>query len=480
MSTSPSRPAAERVPARPLEQEDGLRKNGSTGGMRIGIIGLGPVGAITAACLSSLGHTIIGAERDPVRAARFADGIGPGKEPDLNDMLAEGIAASKIQLGTLDDVAACEMSLVCVGTPVAADGHVEVGALNAACTALGTALQSTTSSHIVVLRSTVPPGTTTAQTTPTIRAAAGQPDLPIAFWPEFLREAVAIEDFMNPSITVFGVDDEIAKQALCAMIEPIDSEPYCVNLAEAESVKMISNGWHAAKAAFANEIGRVLETTGANSATVMELFCKDTKLNISPRYLRPGFAYGGSCLPKDLRALSHMANTANVEAPLLQGIAASNRAHIEQAAEHIANYGSNSVALLGVAFKPGTDDIRESPSLELAGMLEKRGIEIRLHDPLVDAEDLPPTAGNLSEADESIFRRLPELLAPSLEAAIADVDLIVVIHDSRSYWDALLDMSEAPVVSIAQAVLTGAPPASRAEWKKEAERSLARELHHRF
>jgi len=357
--------------------------------MRISIFGLGYVGAVSAACLVRDGHQVIGCDIDANKLGLIRD----GKTPIIEDGMPELMAAVR-QSGRLevtDDSAhavhGSDLSFVCVGTPSTKGGGQDLTALRRLAEQLGDALRTKADFHAIVIRSTVLPGTTEDVIKPLLEARSGKRaglDFGLCFQPEFLREGSSIKDYDHPPFTVAGVDGERSAALLKEIFGHLPGDFVTTTVRTAEMLKYACNAFHALKITFANEVGRLSQALGVDSHSVMDLVCRDTRLNIAPAYLKPGFAFGGSCLPKDLRALLHAARTRDGEVPMLGSILSSNAAHLEHAIEMILGTGKRSVGLLGLSFKPGTDDLRESPLVALAERLIGKGLDLKIYDPSVN------------------------------------------------------------------------------------------------
>lgn len=329
----------------------------------ISVVGLGYVGAVSTGCLAGLGHRVVGVDIDPVKTGAIREGRAPlheeGLEALLQDALAQGLVDATDDLASA--VADTDMTFVSVGTPTAPDGGCDFGPILAAARGIGEGLRRKGRYHVVVMRCSVPPGSTMGVMVPAIEAASGLrhgEDFGICFNPEFLREGVAIADFHAPPKTVIGATDARAANMLARIYDRIDDKIITTTIEVAEMVKYVDNVWHATKVTFANEIGRLCKPLEVDSHAVMDIFVQDTKLNLSPYYLKPGFAYGGSCLPKEVRAVTHMAESLGVDLPLIANLDRSNKVQVEEALRMIRATGARRVAVLGLAFKPGTDDLR--------------------------------------------------------------------------------------------------------------------------
>lgn len=363
----------------------------------ISVIGLGYVGAVSCGCLSALGHRVVGVDLDPVKTASIEAGRSPIHEDGLDDLLTDGIQSKRLSVtrDTEAAVAATDVTFVSVGTPSRADGTCDLSAVTAVAEAIGRALAKKDRYHSVVLRCSIPPGTTGGPFLSAIERVSGKRvarDFGLAFCPEFMREGVAVEDFREPPKTVIGASDDRVRDAVAKIFAPVDTSPIFTSIETAEMVKYVDNVWHALKVCFGNEVGRLAASMGVDGTEVMDVFCQDVKLNISPYYLRPGFAYGGSCLPKEVRAVNGLAKAANLDLPLIGHIAPSNERHIDAAVERIQATGATRVGILGLTFKPGTDDLRESPTLALVERLEALGVEIVAHDPIICPRVFRPKA----------------------------------------------------------------------------------------
>jgi GDP-mannose 6-dehydrogenase len=381
---------------------------------------------------------------EKVRAIKA--GQSPIVEERLGDLLAEGVAAGLIE-ATQNLVAAVldtDVTFLSVGTPTAKDGGCDFTYVRAASRAIGQAIAMKSSYHVVVLRCSVPPGTTMDVVVPEIEAASGKklgPDFGVCFNPEFLREGVAVADFFAPPKTVVGASDARAERTVTEIYATIDKNVIFTNIEAAEMVKYVDNVWHAAKVAFGNEIGRVCKAFGIDSHEVMNIFVKDTKLNLSPYYLKPGFAFGGSCLPKEVRAMVHLAHEKDVQVPLLDSLMPSNHEHIRQAMELLQPFAGKRIGFLGVTFKPGTDDLRESPTLDLMANLLGAGETILAFDPNLNFG--PLLQGQIDyvrhavPAQARLMDQLEELCLDSAEALVAGCDIVVVSHATDEFRRAL-------------------------------------------
>lgn len=399
------------------------------GCMRISIFGMGYVGAVSGACFAQMGHDVIGVDVNRDKIDLINAGASPVVEEGLAELMAEGHRAGRISAteDPIEAVRKSEISLISVATPTAADGTQSLGALDSVVASIGQALRQKTEPHAVVVRSTVVPRTTEERIAPRLEQASGRhlgAELELTFNPEFLREGAAIKDFFNPPFVVAG-DVRSGCRQTAALYQGLEAPLFLTTATIAESLKYACNAYHALKITFANEFGAVMKSMGIDARETMRLFCEERQLNISPAYLRPGFAFGGSCLPKELRAIAGMAKTAGIDLPVLGNVLASNDRHVDRAFDMIRRRGRQKVALFGLAFKPGTDDLRESPLVTLAERLIGKGFELTIFDRSVDLARL--TGTNL----EYIKREIPHLdrlVTNSIEETLAGAGTIVIGH----------------------------------------------------
>ncbi|KNG93162.1 GDP-mannose dehydrogenase [Pseudaestuariivita atlantica] len=422
----------------------------------VSVVGLGYVGAVSTACLSSLGHRVVGVDLDQVKIDQIGAGLSPIHEDGLGDLLSHGVAEGLIS--TTDDlihaVRTTDVTFVSVGTPTAADGGCDYSYIESAARSIGVGIAQKKTFHTVVMRCSIPPGTTMKVMTPIIEKISGKvlgTDFGVAFNPEFLREGVAVADFHEPPKTVIGATCARSAGVLKRIYAPVDDRPIITSIETAEMVKYVDNVWHAAKVTFANEVGRLCKPLGVDSHEVMDVFVQDTKLNLSPYYLKPGFAYGGSCLPKEVRAVAHIADGLGLDLPLIQNLCTSNDAHIAEATEMVRKTGAKRVGILGLAFKPGTDDLRESPILEVIAALRAEGVEVTIHDPAITPDT--PLEGQLAyvkHGSKGLQALAPELKG-MLRADVTDVttgaEALIVTQKSADYRFAALN-AECPVIDL--------------------------------
>jgi GDP-mannose 6-dehydrogenase len=395
---------------------------------RVAIFGLGYVGIVSAACLASRGHSVIGVDVSPEKVDMVNHGRSPVVEERIGDLVAEQVAAGRL-CATTDParaIADTDIALVCVGTPSCSNGSLVTEYLERVSEDIGAALALRQTGYTVVIRSTMLPATCEQIVLPRLEAASGRRagvDFGLAVNPEFLREGSSVRDFFDPPKTVIGQFDEASGDGVAQLYEGIPGPVYRVPLAVAEMVKYADNSFHALKTGFANEMGAVCKALGLDSHAVMDILTADTKLNISPAYLRPGFAFGGSCLPKDLRAVVHRARRADVSVPILESIIPSNTGQIDRVFNMIEATGKYRVGLLGLAFKSGTDDLRESPLVALAERLLGRGFDLLIHDPQVAVSRL--LGANRAYVDQRI-PHLSRLMVGSADEVVSHAEVCVV------------------------------------------------------
>ncbi len=352
--------------------------------MRIAVFGLGYVGCISASCFAKAGHDVIGVDVNEEKVGIVNDAKSPIVEPGLAEVLAEVVKKGKLRATTdfQEAVANADLSLVCVGTPSARNGSVKLDYIYRVAQQIGEALRQVDHYHVFVIRSTVPPGTHERCLDIIAESSGKTPgkDFGACSNPEFLREGSALKDFYNPPYTIIGEMDEKSGAYLAEIYRHIDAPLVRTEVKVAEMVKYANNTFHALKVAFGNEIGTICKAEGIDSHKLMEIFCMDTKLNLSSYYLKPGFAFGGSCLPKDVRALTYRGKSRDLELPLLNAIMPSNREHIRRAIEQVLTTGKKKVGILGLSFKGNTDDLRESPMVDVVETLIGKGYDLKIYD----------------------------------------------------------------------------------------------------
>ena len=396
--------------------------------MRIAVFGLGYVGIVSAACLARDGHMVVGVDPQPAKINLVNEGRSPIVEQYVGELIADAVQRGRLTAtrSAAEAVGACDMSLVCVGTPSRRNGSLDTAAVERVCEEIGTAVRAKGAPHLVVIRSTILPGTMRGLVIPALERAAGMTTgevLRVAMNPEFLRESTAVYDYDNPPKTVVGAENPAIAAEVLAIYEALPGPKIATQLEVAEMVKYADNSWHAVKVAFGNEIGNIAKAVGVDSWEVMDIFCQDLKLNISPTYLRPGFAFGGSCLPKDVRALSYKGRDLDLDLPLLNSLMPTNSRQVERALEMIERHGQRRIAFLGISFKAGTDDLRESPQIALVERLIGRGYQLGIYDRNVHLARL---VGANRAYIEEVIPHIGEILSDDLAATVAHGELVVI------------------------------------------------------
>ncbi len=411
----------------------------------ISIFGIGYVGVVAAACLAKDGHKVIAVDVDQGKIDAINNGLSPIVENGLDELVKETVDSGRLE--ATDDVQYAidntSASFVCVGTPSAPDGSVGLKYVEIVCENIGKALAAKEDFHSVIIRSTIVPGSTETTCIPTLEKASGKTageGFGVGYYPEFLRESTAIEDYYDPGLIVFGALEDKTAAILTEINEQLNCEIHCVDVRTAEMVKYTSNTWRAVKVTYANEIGNIAKACGLDGQTVMEILCSDTKVNISPYFMRPGFAFGGSCLPKDVRALRHLAQSKGAPSLLMDAVLHANEAQIAKAEQMIAESKVKKIGMVGVSFKPGTDDLRESPLAELAARLIKSGVNVEIFDPFVQEayENGNSTAGRGNDVVPDLAARI----VPELGALIESSDAIVVGNIYKEAVEMLGEVSE--------------------------------------
>jgi GDP-mannose 6-dehydrogenase len=378
---------------------------------------------------------VIGVDVNPTKVALINDGNSPVVEQGLTDIIGEAARSGRLRATTDVDeaVSQTDVSVISVGTPSRANGSIALAALQRVSEEIGHALAKKSERHVVVVRSTVLPGTVAGVVVPTIEVASGkrhQQSFGVCFNPEFLREGTSVQDHYHPPFTLVGHRNVADARTVAALYEKVDAEVLYTSFETAEMVKYVCNAFHALKITFANEMGILAQTLGVDSRQVMEFLCRDTKLNISPRYLRPGFAFGGSCLPKDVRALLYRARESDLELPLTRSILDSNRKQVDRVVDVVASLGRRKVSVLGLSFKAGTDDLRESPQVALTETLIGKGFDIRIYDNNVTLARL---VGANKEYIQKEIPHISSLLLPDLAEVVRHGDILVIGNDSPEF-----------------------------------------------
>ena len=407
--------------------------------MQVSVFGLGYVGSVSAAALAADGHQVVGVDVHQGKVDAINQGRSPIVEPGLEALLAEGVAAGRLRAttSTADAVHATDLSLVCVGTPSRKNGSLDLTYLTRVCEQIGDALAAKSAYHVVVIRSTVLPGTTHAHVIPALEGRSGKKygeGFGVAVNPEFLREGTALKDFRHPPLTLVGHNHAADASPTKALYQNIDAPLCSTSIRVAEMMKYTSNAWHAVKVVFANEIGNLCKRVGVDSHEVMDIFCQDDKLNLSSYYLKPGFAFGGSCLPKDVRALQYRAKEVDLAMPLIDSLLESNQRQVQHALDQILETGKKRVGLFGFSFKAGTDDLRESPMVILAEGLLGKGFELAIYDRNVSIARL---VGANKQYIEQQIPHLSRHLCDSIDEVIAKSDVIVVGNAAPEFAEAI-------------------------------------------
>jgi GDP-mannose 6-dehydrogenase len=407
--------------------------------MKVSVFGLGYVGSVSAASFAADGHEVVGVDVNADKVAAVNAGRSPIVEPGLEEQLAEAVSAGRLRAttDTADAIAATEVSLLCVGTPSRKNGSLDLTYLERVASQIGEAIANKSDYHVVVVRSTVLPGTTHEVVIPALERASGKKygdGFGVSVNPEFLREGTALKDFRKPPLTLVGHNHAADASGTIALYQAIDAPLISTSIRVAEMIKYTSNTWHALKVCFANEIGNVCKRLGVDSHEVMDVFCRDEKLNLSPYYLKPGFAFGGSCLPKDVRALQYRAKELDVDLPVISSILPSNRMQIEHAVDEVLDTGKKRIGLLGFSFKAGTDDLRESPIVILAESLLGKGCSLKIYDRNVSIARL---VGSNKDYIEGQIPHLSSLLCDTIEEVIDQSEVIVVGNQGPEFAAAL-------------------------------------------
>jgi GDP-mannose 6-dehydrogenase len=401
----------------------------------ISIFGLGYVGCVSAACFAKDGHAVIGVDANPAKVDMVNKGRSTILEEGIAELVAEVVALGRLRATTdvCHAVTATSVSLVCVGTPSRKNGSIDLSYIERVCTQIGEVLRSKDAYHTVVIRSTVLPGTIEEVVIPALELASGKKageGFGVCSNPEFLREGTSIKDFYDPPFTIIGAGRPADAEPVRSLYAGLEAPVYVTELRVAETVKYACNCYHGLKVGFANEIGNVCKAMGIDSHEVMNIFCADTKLNVSAAYLRPGFAFGGSCLPKDLRAITYRARQLDVETPVLTSLLDSNRKQIVRAYDMVLADGRKRVGILGMAFKAGTDDLRESPMVSLIEMLIGRGMQVTIYDRFVSSAQI---IGANREYIEQEIPHIWSLIRDSIEEVVSNSDIVVIGNGAREF-----------------------------------------------
>lgn len=403
--------------------------------MRISVFGIGYVGCVSAACFAKEGHTVIGVDVNSNKVAMINSGESPIVEAGIGPLLADVVRSNHLS-ATTDSARAVvdsDVSLVCVGTPSNPNGSLDLRYITRVCEEIGAALKIKNGHHTVVIRSTMLPGTIEGVVIPTLEKFSEKQigiDFGVCINPEFLREGSSLKDFYAPPFTLIGADDEDTTATVRALYTGIDAPVIATSVKTAEMVKYVCNCFHALKVSFANEVGNICKALGVDSHEVMDIFCRDTKLNLSAYYLKPGFAFGGSCLPKDLRAINYKAKQVDVEVPVLSAILPSNRQQIERAVEMVLATGKKRVGVFGFSFKAGTDDLRESPMVTLIETLIGKGLQLNIYDRDVSLARL---FGANKEYIERQIPHIAQLMRSSIDDVLEFAEVLVVGNKAEEF-----------------------------------------------
>jgi GDP-mannose 6-dehydrogenase len=416
--------------------------------MRVSVFGLGYVGSVSAAALAADGHEVIGVDVNADKVNQVNRRLSPIVEPGLAEILDETVASGRLRAttDTADAIRGSDVSLLCVGTPSRRNGSLDLTYLARVCEQIGAELRHKPGYHVVVVRSTVLPGTTHDVVIPALERESGKTygeGFGVSVNPEFLREGTALRDFRTPALTLVGHNHAADASGTIALYQAIEAPIVSTSIRVAEMIKYTSNTWHALKVCFANEIGNLCKRLDVDSHDVMDVFCRDDKLNLSAYYLKPGFAFGGSCLPKDVRALQYRAKELDLDLPVIQSILPSNSLQIQRAFDEVMDTGKRKVGLLGFSFKAGTDDLRESPIVSLAEALLGKGLTLAIYDRNVSLARL---VGSNKEYIEQQIPHLSSLLRRTIEEVIDESDVIVVGNQSQEFAEGLSRCREDQIV----------------------------------
>lgn len=407
--------------------------------MNIAVLGLGYVGCISAACLAQQGHRVVGVDVNPVKTNLINEGKSPIVEDKIGDMIAEMVSGGRLSATTdaVEAVRDADVSLICVGTPSRENGGLDLKYVRNVAADIGKALSQRDGYHVVAARSTMLPGSVEDVILPIVAETSGKTvgeDFGICMNPEFLREGSAVDDYYNPAFTLIGAYDDRTYKTVKSLYKGLGKPVHQVDIKTAEMEKYVSNAFHAIKVGFANEIGVMCKKMGIDSHEVMNVFVQDTNLNISAKYLRPGFAFGGSCLPKDVRAITHHAKTLDLDLPLMSSILPSNEDHIDHAFKMIQRIGNKKIGIFGLTFKAGTDDLRESAMVHLVEMLIGKGYDIRIHDKNVSTARL---MGANAEYINKAIPHISSLLLEDIDEVLEHAEVIVVGNNTDEFNEAL-------------------------------------------
>lgn len=416
--------------------------------MKISIFGMGYVGAVSAGCLAGEGHEIVGVDPVQTKVDLINQGQTPIIEKDIGQLIRTGIENGRLRATTSAEEAvhATDISFVCVGTPSQLNGNLDLKYIRRVCEKIGNAIQSKARRHVVVIRSTILPGTMRDVVIPVLEESSGLKagkDFGVCNNPEFLREGTAVYDFHNPPKTVIGETDKDSGNLLASIYAKLDAPMIRTDVETAEMVKYVDNCWHALKVGFANEVGNICKSIGADGHKVMDIFCQDTKLNLSPYYMKPGFSFGGSCLPKDLRALTYKAKSLDLDLPILNSILPSNTLQTERGLKMVMVQKGRKVGVLGFSFKAGTDDLRESPIVEMIERLLGKGYDIKLYDKNVNLASL---VGANRDFILNVIPHISKMMVETIDEVLDHAETIIIGNGSTEFHDILSRISKKQVV----------------------------------
>jgi GDP-mannose 6-dehydrogenase len=403
--------------------------------MKLSVFGIGYVGCVSAACFAKAGHTVIGVDVNPTKVEMINQGKSPIVEAGIAELLAEVVASKSLRATTdsREAIRNSDVSLVCVGTPSNQNGSLDLRYVTRVCEEIGEALKDKSERHVVVIRSTMLPGTIETVVTPTLEKYLGKSagkDFGVCINPEFLREGTSLKDFYAPPFTLIGADDENTAATVRQLYSNVDAPVFVTSVKTAEMIKYVCNCFHALKVSFANEIGNICKALKVDSHEVMDIVCQDTKLNLSPYYLKPGFAFGGSCLPKDLRALNYNARQLDVNVPLLSSLLESNRLQVERALQMVLATGRKRIGVLGISFKAGTDDLRESPMVAMIETLIGKGLQLSIYDRDVSLARL---FGANKEFIDTGIPHISQLMRASVDEVLAASDVLIIGNKAEEF-----------------------------------------------
>jgi len=403
--------------------------------MKIGIFGLGYVGCVTAACLASNGNQVVGIDINPLKVEMLNVGKSPIIEPGLQDLISAGRRSGNLKADSdyATVVHESELSMICVGTPSNDNGSLKLDFVQNVCAQIGSALSEKKDYHVVIVRSTVLPGTVEEKLIPILEKASGKKageDFGVCMNPEFLREGSAIKDYYHPSMVMIGELDKRSGDTLQPVYEPVQAPLIRSNIRTAEMVKYTCNAFHALKVVFGNEIGTIAKANGVDGQEVMDIICQDKQLNISTTYLRPGFAFGGSCLPKDLRAILYRAKELDVEVPMMSSLLQSNHQHVLAGIKMVEKTHKHKIGVLGLSFKSGTDDVRESPIITLIETLIGKGYQVQIYDEKIQLARL---FGANKSFLEKVIPHITQLMCPTIEELVEQSEVLVVANNTAEF-----------------------------------------------